>query len=218
MRVRIIWSSGERGRERARKGKKEYREVGHTRREKERRTVEQQQIDVVQIRLQRLAQVALTEVDHVADAPAALGPVPSRPGGLCGLVLGGDDARAAARPRGVGRGRQGEVDGADAERGARLDDGLGPRGPAQLVDELGLVAVQRDELVAHDLVHGRPLEVVARQGPLLPQGLVVEPGEQVDDVRGDALERVGRGRGPLGPGRRHRERLWSVAVLCVWLV
>ena len=96
--------------------------------------------------LERLAQIALPKVDVAAQS--RLREMFPRGLGFLGLVFGADDdAFAAAGPQVVAH-RRGQVERRDAVGRADLDDAAGVVGAAELVAELGLVAIQRHQLVA----------------------------------------------------------------------
>jgi len=107
--------------------------------------VEQDEVDRAAHVLQRLAQVALAQIDELGEAGG--GEILPGGGGLRGLVLCADHHPAAVVAH-----RSRQIEGRDAERGAAFHHAAGHERAAGQVAELGLGGLQRHQLVGHEAV------------------------------------------------------------------
>lgn len=163
-------------------------------------TVQKKQINrvrLLQFLWQGLQQVALQQLDPGLHLLAGLLPVLLSLGRLALLLLRCDDLSSPARRHGPCRlagdvlaNRQGEVDGRHAEAGTGLDDVHRPGGAGEQVDEVALVGLQGDELVAHEVVEARRPDLPGEEGADVPAHGEQEHGEAALLGAGLGMERV----------------------------
>jgi hypothetical protein len=130
--------------------------------------VEQDEVDRPLEGPGRLDDIALAQVDEAGQAGRR--EIGAGALGLGRLILGAVDCAAAVVPH-----RGGQIEGRDAERGARLDDPARADGAAEHVAELRLVLIERHRLVGEE-------GVVARLHPPGPW-----PGALLAPIPGDRL-------------------------------
>src|SRR5216683_5109563 len=112
--------------------------------------VDQQEIDRLVDAQQRLAQIALPKLDMAAE-PGTL-EMRGRSSCLLRLTLGADDEATAAPLSDVVAQCCRQIERRNAVGRADLDDAPCIGGAAELIAELGLVAIKRDQLVADELL------------------------------------------------------------------
>jgi len=112
--------------------------------------IDQQEIDRLVDDPQRLAKIALPELDMAAE-PGTL-EMRGRSSCLLRLILGADDEATAAPLSDVVAQCCRQIERRNAVGRADLDDAPCIGGAAELIAELGLVAIKRDQLVADELL------------------------------------------------------------------
>ena len=127
--------------------------------------VDQHEIDRSLDLTERLAQIALAEVDEIAQAGFV--EKISRCLHLLRLVFGTDHDAAATRSTHIVPHRRSQVERRDAIGSADLDDQASVDGPAEVVAELRLIAIKRIDLIGEESLGQRSL-LISGGLPLYP--------------------------------------------------